>query len=656
MSSESVYDIPFAMEKVKEILFSLYKEKVIPILYIPGNAGRIDVLEGWFYQNAEHLTQGEHLYVFQTLALGSSDGWANAATKGVIPVTPFIGPGVRSLVNKGLARNIRANLSQVPKLFENRWRPDIAFAHVSLPDTLGRVTLGLNAGLDISAVKNAKFKIAVVNEHMPRWAIGKHYDDKAHRTVEYGCAMNLSDFDLVVYNNEKLFEHTMTPKGYDLEASNSIAKNIIDLLLQGADSSSGELPHTLQLGIGMIPNALASTLAEKGVSVNAVWSEMFSDGVLQLYKKKLIRSKGGDYLRDHIVVGFVLGSHDLYETMRENSDFAVLPQEIVNDPSMISYNSSMVSVNAALAVSVHGEVVASTIGTKLHSDVGGQYDFAFGASCSKGGVAIIALPSTALLKDKSFQSRIVSTHEEGSHHTISADLPVVVVTECGIADLRYLDDTARVEAMLLLAHPDWRPGLVKEVRQLPSMQGVGVIPARMVNLSGGEKAIVRPATSLDIPAIKTYITQLSDEDRYTRYMGAVNVSVLVSDKRMEEWYDSSLDFGNHASFLIESQQGDIIGVVHAFQTDEESYEVSFSRRSDQEGEGIGVHLMRILIDWAEFEQVKRLHAITYRSNNPRMRNLFDKFEFVPMQDREEPRNINYSALVKDLIITRLSVS
>ncbi len=652
MNSKTVHDVPFAMERVGEFFASIYEKGIIPTLYIPGNAGRIDALESWIFQNTELLIHGRSLHVFQTLALGSSDGWANAVTKGVIPVTPFIGPGVRNLVNKGLARNIRVNLSQVSKLFENHWRPDVAFAHVSPPDNLGRVTLGLNAGLDISAVKNAKYKIAVINKRMPRWAIGKHYDNLSHRTIEYGCAMKLSDFNFVVYNDEPLFEHTMKPKGYDLEASTAIAKNITDLLLRDIDIPSTSLPHTLQLGIGMIPNALASMLAEKDMSVKGMWSEMFSDGVLELYKKGLIRSKGGEYLRDHIVVGFVLGSKELYEAMRENPDFAVLPQEIVNDPSMISLNPYMVSVNAALAVSVHGEVVASTIGTKLHSDVGGQYDFAYGASCSKGGVAIIALPSTAHLRDGSLQSRVVSTHEEGSHHTISADLPVVVITEGGVADLRYLDDTARVKFMLELAHADWKPVLEKEVRQLPSMQGVGVIPARMVNLSGGEKAIVRPATALDIPDIKTYITQLSSEDRYTRYMGSVNVAVLVSDKRMEKWYDSSLDFGNHASFLMESEQGSIIGVVHAFQTDDESFEISFSRRSDQKGEGIGVHLMNILIDWADFEKVERLHAVTYRSNNPRMRSLFKKFGFVPFNDPDEPLNVKYSALVKDLVLVR----
>lgn len=649
--SRPVYPLRVAIERIRGIVTSRRDTGAVPLIYLPGNAGRISTVEDWLFQNAEILTGGKPLHVFQTLALGPASGWADAVVQGIIPVTPFIGPGVRPLVNKGLARNIRVNLSRVHKLYENHWRPDVAFAHVSPPDNSGRVTLGLNAGLDISAVKSAKFKIAVVNHAMPRWAIGKHLDLPSRKTIVCGCAMHLNDFDLVIKIDEALYEHAMVPKEEGQEIAASIANKIISVLTRDADEI-GNLPHTLQLGIGTIPNALAAALAKRGRSVEAIWSEMFSDGVLQLYKKGLIRRTNERGLRGHVVVGFVLGSLELYKTMQENPDFAVLPQETVNDPAMIAHNQYMASINATLAVSLHGEVAASSIGLKYHSDVGGQNDFALGASWSKGGVAVIALPSTVVLKDGSTQSRVVATHEEGAHHTISADLPVVVVTEHGVADLREHDDTARVNAMLQIAHPDWREALAKEARQLPAMQGVGVIPPRMVQLRGGTKVVFRPATSLDIPEIKNYIRALSAPDRYTRYMGHIHPDALTADTRLERLYHHTLDYEDHAAFIAEDH-GAIIGVVHAFQDSKpHHYEISFSRRSDREREGIGEHLMCILIDWATCVQAEELHAVTYRTKNPRMRRLFEKFGFSFTDDPNERANVIYSGRITELVRTR----
>lgn len=646
-----VANVPEVMELIASKFEKEHGEGVkLPILYIPGNTGRIDCVEQWIFENSRKL---HGAYVFQTFALGSAAGWEKAVTGGITPVTPFIGPGVRALVNRGLASNIRCNLSNVPNLFKRRWRPDVAFAHVSPPNQFGLVTLGLSAGLDYTAVKNAKFKIAVVNSEMPRWYIGKYYDPATGRNYESGCPMRLSEFDLVVHTSEPLMEHRMLPREDQRESALVIADKILEVLSLDADRE-GNLPHTIQLGIGMIPNALASRIAERKLSVQGVWSEMFSDGVLNLYRNGLIKNTGGFSLREHVVVGFVLGTKELYWTMHENSDFVVLPQEIVNDPTMIKHNRSMVSVNATIAVSLTGEVAAATIKQRYHSDVGGQFDFAQGASLSENGTSFIALLSTAQLRDGSLESKIVAVHSEGAHHTISADLPIVVVTEHGIADLRQLVDTERVEAMLQIAHPDWRIQLAKEARKLPSMQGVGVIPARLALLRSGQVAILRPATDDDIPAIREYIPKLNDDDRRTRYMGTTSVVALTSPARLTKLYADTLDYRAHAAFLLELD-GSVIGVAHAFKTTEDGfYEISFSRRSDQAGQDIGVHLMRMLIDWGVATKAKFFHAVTYRTENPRMRTLFDQFGFTAQADPDDFSVVVYAACVADLAATRES--
>jgi acyl-CoA hydrolase/RimJ/RimL family protein N-acetyltransferase len=639
-----------ALDLVAERLAGLAADGQRPVCYLPGNAGRIDAVERWIFEQPQRLRGVD---VFQVLALGPAAGWRRAVMGGVGIVTPFIGPGVRELVNAGLARNIRCNLSQVPRLFQGRWRPQVAFAHTSPPDGAGRVTLGLNAGIDFAPVKAAVFKVALVNVRMPRWHITTHDDPATGRRIESGCAMNLADFDLVVEIDEPLFEHHMAPVSpVQEEQTRAIACRIVDVLRGAApDAASPALPHTIQLGIGKIPNAVANQLVEQGVSVRGVWSELFSDGVLALYRAGLIRETHGPALREHIVVGFVLGSRALYQTMHENPEFAVLPQETVNDPAVIKHNPAMASINSALAVSLSGEVCAATIAKRYYSDVGGQFDFALGASWSHDGIAIIALPSVVQRGDGVLQSKIVALHAEGAHHTIGADLPVVVVTEQGIADLRHLNDPERVQAMLGVAHPSWRIPLSQQARALPSMQGVGAVPAQLIALQDGRHAVLRPATRDDIAAIGDYIMRLSQDDRRTRYMGTVTVAHLTSAERLSKLYDDTLDYRQHAAFIAELD-GEIIGVAHAFRIgDTGTFEVSFSRRSDLRGQGIGRHLMQMLIDWGATGPMgaDRYYATTYRTENPRMRGLFDRFGFTAKADPDDAQVVIYSASIADLV-------
>lgn len=618
-----------------------------PVCYLPGNAGRIDAIEQRIF---EHPSRLRGVDVFQVLALGPAAGWERAVMRGVGIVTPFIGPGVRELVNAGLARNIRCNLSQVPKLFDGRWRPDVAFAHTSPPDARGRVTLGLNAGIDIAPVQRAALKVAVINPRVPRWHVETVVDTATGQQHETGCAMAIDEFDIVVEHDEPLLEHRMsTPDALRDDATARIASHLVDVLQGSAPAHDpGALPQVLQLGIGRIPDALAAALAERRLSVAGIWSELFSDGVLGLYRAGLIRRTGGPALRDRIVVGFVLGSRALYDAMHENPAFAVMPQGVVNDPAQVRHNAHMASINSALAVSLTGEVAAATIRQRYYSDVGGQFDFALGASWAEGGRAMIALPSVAALRDGTLESRIVAAHAEGAHHTIGADLPVTVVTEQGVADLRGLHDAERVEVMLGIAHPQWRDELAKQARLLPSMQGVGASAPKLVRLHDGRTAVLRPAGRDDIDAIAEYIRRLSGDDRRTRYMGTVSVHSLTSIDRLQHLYDHTLDYREHAAFIA-VLDGEVIGVAHAFRVGQgTTYEISFSRRSDLVAQGIGTHLMRMLVDWAIDAGATDFYATTYRSKNPRMRSLFDAFGFAVHADPDDHENVIYTARVQDL--------
>jgi acetyltransferase len=183
------------------------------------------------------------------------------------------------------------------------------------------------------------------------------------------------------------------------------------------------------------------------------------------------------------------------------------------------------------------------------------------------------------------------------------------------------------------------------------MQGVDAIAAQLIALQDGRHAVLRPASRDDIAAIGEYIVRLSSDDRRTRYMGTVTVAHLTSAERLSKLYDDTLDYRQHAAFIAELD-GEIIGVAHAFRIgDSGTYEVSFSRRSDLRGQGLGRHLMQMLIDWGATGPMgaDRYYATTYRTENPRMRALFDRFGFVAKADPDDVQVVIYSASIADLV-------
>ena len=186
--------------------------------------------------------------------------------------------------------------------------------------------------------------------------------------------------------------------------------------------------------------------------------DLVNAGVLTNARKSLHPGK--------VVAGFILGTKRLYEWVNDNPMVEMHPTEYVNDPFIIAQNDRMVAVNSAIEVDLTGQICADSIGPKLYSGVGGQLDFVYGASRSKGGVPIIALPSVASLRDGTKLSKITSMLKQGAGVVTSRNHVRFVVTEHGIADLYGKTIRQRAQALINVADPQFREDLAKQAKEL----------------------------------------------------------------------------------------------------------------------------------------------------------------------------------------------
>jgi len=213
------------------------------------------------------------------------------------------------------------------------------------------------------------------------------------------------------------------------------------------------------MGIGAIPDAVLKHLFEK--KDLGIHTEMFSDGVIDLVNAGVLTNSRKTLHPGKIIAGFILGTKKLYKWVDDNPLIELHPTEYVNDPFIIAQNDRMVAINSAIEVDLTGQVCADSIGHRLFSGVGGQLDFIYGASRSKGGVPIIALPSTA--KDI---SRIVATLKPGAGVVTTRNHVHYVVTEYGIADLYGKTIRQRAQALINIAHPQFREELTRQAKEL----------------------------------------------------------------------------------------------------------------------------------------------------------------------------------------------
>ncbi len=343
----------------------------------------------------------------------------------------FVGGTTRDAIASGRGDFTPCYFSEIPKLFTTTLPADVALITVSPPDEDGKFSLGVSVDYTLAAAKAAKLVIAQVNDQMP-YTMGDSF-------------LTVDDIDWFIPLSAPVI--TLPPPKIG-PVEEAIGKNCASLVRNG---------DTLQLGIGAIPDAVLLFLKEK--KDLGIHSEMFSDGVVELVREGVITNAKKTLHPGKFIVTFLMGTRQLYDFVDHNADVEMHPVDYVNHPAVIAKNDNMVSINSCVQVDLMGQVAAESIGYKQISGVGGQVDFIRGATMSKNGRAIIAMPSTAA---KGAVSRIVALLDEGAAVTTSRNDVDYIVTEYGIAPLKGRTLKERARNLIQIAHPDFQPALKKE--------------------------------------------------------------------------------------------------------------------------------------------------------------------------------------------------
>ena len=344
----------------------------------------------------------------------------------------FVGPNVRKGVNNNKGDYIPIFLSEIHHLFRRNILPlDVAFIQVSPPDRHGYCSLGVSVDITIPAIETASKVVALINPQVPR----THGDGIIHiNRIDYGVHVDQPIHYAVL--------------GEPSEIEQRIGENVAGLIEDGA---------TLQMGIGNIPNAVLSNLTNhKRLGIH---TEMFSDGLLDLVEKGVVTGEEKKLKHGKIVTTFAVGSQRLYDFVDDNPSVHFKEAAYTNDTTRIKLNDKVTAINSAIEVDFTGQVCADTIGPFQYSGVGGQMDFIRGASLSRGGKPIIAMPSTT----RKGQSKIVPHLNYGAGVTTTRAHVHYVATEYGVVDLFGKSLKQRAKALISIAHPDHREHLEEEM-------------------------------------------------------------------------------------------------------------------------------------------------------------------------------------------------
>ncbi len=465
-------------------------------------------------------------------------------------------------------------LSQLPNFFRNNQIIiDTVLIQISPPDAFGIASLGISVDVTLEAVKNAKTVIAQINPRMPR----THGDGFLH----------INDIDyLVPYEEELLF---LGREPVEEETAKRIAQYVSELFDDGS---------TLQVGYGHIPYALLKYFNDKNDL--GIHTHMMADAFIPLIKEGVITNKNKNFMQDRAVATFCMGTRIVYDYIDNNIQFFFGTADWVNTPSIIGRNDNFISISSALEVDLTGQVCSDSVGRQFFSGTGDQSNFIRGATLSKGGLSVIAIPSTS----NDAQSSIVPSLSTGAGvATLRSDVNFVV-TEYGIAQLKGKSISQRVIELSQIAHPDFREGLIDAAKknhyifvdQLPPIAEdlifIEEYKSRL-QLKNGKTMSIRPLLPSDEIAYRNFFYSLDEETVFLRFFH----SITIFSKKMARDLWANMDYRKNISLIgvVQNKGVKEIATIGTYaETDNKWAEIAFVVREDFQQMGVASYLLKEL--------------------------------------------------------------
>lgn len=385
---------------------------------------------------SEHRREYHHVKLFQILPLRKFGYIDPETVDNIRHVAFFLSGATRAGGQQGWIDYIPSYFSEMPRMFQDgQLAVDIVFSIASPMDEHGYFSLSLATDYTMAAIAKARTVVLEVNPNVP-FANGN-------------CLVHISKVTALVEDQTPLTEVGLPKIGPVQEA---IGKYVADLIEDGS---------TIQIGFGAIPDAVVMQLTHKHNL--GIHTEMVGDGILTLIESGACTNRSKNYLPGKFVATFALGTRRLYDFMHRNPMLEMHPVDFTNDPCLAGQNDNLVTINASVQVDFLGQCCSESMGSTPYSGTGGQADFVRAANRSKGGKSFIVLPATA--KDGKI-SRITPTLTTGSAVTTSKNDVNYVVTEYGVAQLRGKSAKQRAQALIAIAHPDFREELTEAAKKM----------------------------------------------------------------------------------------------------------------------------------------------------------------------------------------------
>lgn len=351
----------------------------------------------------------------------------------------------RKYISRGFAYYAPIRYSELPRYYRDSANPDdVAMFQVAPMDKHGYFNFGPNASHMTAVCETSKKIIVEVNANMPR----------CHGGFENG--VHISDVDYIV-EGENPAMGILGGGGAPTEVDQAVARLIVEEIPNGA---------CLQLGIGGMPNTVGSMIAESDLKDLGVHTEMYVDAFVDIARAGKINGSKKNIDRYRQTYGFAAGTQKLYDYLDENPELMSAPVSYTNDIRSISSLDHFISINNAVDLDLFGQVNAESAGIRHISGAGGQLDFVLGAYLSNGGKSFICCSSTFTTKDGQLKSRILPTLNQGSIVTDTRTNVHYLVTEYGKVNLKGLSTWERAEAIISIAHPQFRDELIAEADKM----------------------------------------------------------------------------------------------------------------------------------------------------------------------------------------------